>query len=157
MLGSVGADYIVLEDSICYERRHSRGCRLRDLLDLANGHVGHTHTASSVHAHTHHACSISLEVSLQEPEFFSEQLNFALLPNSSRGYKQISFGLDTKLTGPALIYFCLGNLLGSLRYFHFLHKMSITVLCEFFILSHNLVLTHPQLIVVKYCFTLRAV
>ncbi|XP_039529864.1 probable C-mannosyltransferase DPY19L3 [Pimephales promelas] len=41
VLCSVGADYIVLEDSICYERRHSRGCRLRDLLDLANGHVGH--------------------------------------------------------------------------------------------------------------------
>lgn len=35
----LGADYVVLEDSICYERRHSRGCRLRDLLDLANGHV----------------------------------------------------------------------------------------------------------------------
>ncbi|XP_073715308.1 protein C-mannosyl-transferase DPY19L3 isoform X1 [Misgurnus anguillicaudatus] len=39
ILSSVGADYIVLEDSICYERRHSRGCRLRDLLDLANGHI----------------------------------------------------------------------------------------------------------------------
>ncbi|XP_051557942.1 probable C-mannosyltransferase DPY19L3 isoform X1 [Myxocyprinus asiaticus] len=39
VLISVGADYIVLEDSICYERRHSRGCRLRDLLDLANGHI----------------------------------------------------------------------------------------------------------------------
>ncbi|XP_009301687.1 protein C-mannosyl-transferase DPY19L3 isoform X5 [Danio rerio] len=39
VLGSVGTDYIVLEDSICYERRHSRGCRLRDLLDLANGHI----------------------------------------------------------------------------------------------------------------------
>uniref|UniRef100_A0A8C1AQH3 Dpy-19 like C-mannosyltransferase 3 n=1 Tax=Cyprinus carpio carpio TaxID=630221 RepID=A0A8C1AQH3_CYPCA len=39
VLSSVGADYIVLEDSICYERRHSRGCRLRDLLDLANGHI----------------------------------------------------------------------------------------------------------------------
>ncbi|XP_043100093.1 probable C-mannosyltransferase DPY19L3 isoform X2 [Puntigrus tetrazona] len=39
VLYSVGADYIVLEDSICYERRHSRGCRLRDLLDLANGHI----------------------------------------------------------------------------------------------------------------------
>uniref|UniRef100_A0A4W3JHE0 Dpy-19 like C-mannosyltransferase 3 n=1 Tax=Callorhinchus milii TaxID=7868 RepID=A0A4W3JHE0_CALMI len=34
-----GADYILLEDSVCYERRHSRGCRLRDLLDVANGHV----------------------------------------------------------------------------------------------------------------------
>ncbi|XP_026071847.1 probable C-mannosyltransferase DPY19L3 [Carassius auratus] len=39
VLSSVGADYMVLEDSICYERRHSRGCRLRDLLDLANGHI----------------------------------------------------------------------------------------------------------------------
>ncbi|XP_066514207.1 protein C-mannosyl-transferase DPY19L3-like isoform X1 [Hoplias malabaricus] len=39
LLRSVGADYVILEDSICYERRHSRGCRLRDLLDLANGHI----------------------------------------------------------------------------------------------------------------------
>ncbi|KAK5935900.1 hypothetical protein CgunFtcFv8_021215 [Champsocephalus gunnari] len=36
---AMGADYVVLENSICYERRHRRGCRLRDLLDLANGHI----------------------------------------------------------------------------------------------------------------------
>lgn len=39
LLRSFGADYVILEDSICYERRHQRGCRLRDLLDIANGHV----------------------------------------------------------------------------------------------------------------------
>lgn len=39
LLRSFGTDYVILEDSICYERRHRRGCRLRDLLDLANGHV----------------------------------------------------------------------------------------------------------------------
>nr|XP_045747162.1 probable C-mannosyltransferase DPY19L3 isoform X3 [Mirounga angustirostris] len=39
LLRSFGADYVILEDSICYERRHQRGCRLRDLLDVANGHV----------------------------------------------------------------------------------------------------------------------
>uniref|UniRef100_A0A8C2WJH4 Dpy-19 like C-mannosyltransferase 3 n=1 Tax=Cyclopterus lumpus TaxID=8103 RepID=A0A8C2WJH4_CYCLU len=39
ILRAIGADYVVLENSICYERRHSRGCRLRDLLDLANGHI----------------------------------------------------------------------------------------------------------------------
>ncbi|XP_041829358.1 probable C-mannosyltransferase DPY19L3 [Melanotaenia boesemani] len=39
ILRAVGADYVVLENSICYERRHRRGCRLRDLLDLANGHI----------------------------------------------------------------------------------------------------------------------
>lgn len=39
ILLSLGADYLVLENSICYERRHRRGCRLRDLLDLDNGHV----------------------------------------------------------------------------------------------------------------------
>ncbi|XP_050932225.1 probable C-mannosyltransferase DPY19L3 isoform X3 [Lates calcarifer] len=39
ILRTVGADYVVLENSICYERRHRRGCRLRDLLDLANGHI----------------------------------------------------------------------------------------------------------------------
>ncbi|XP_042653269.1 probable C-mannosyltransferase DPY19L3 isoform X2 [Tyto alba] len=39
ILQSFGTDYVILEDSICYERRHSRGCRLRDLLDVANGHI----------------------------------------------------------------------------------------------------------------------
>ncbi|XP_012881608.1 PREDICTED: probable C-mannosyltransferase DPY19L3 [Dipodomys ordii] len=39
LLRSFGADYVILENSICYERRHRRGCRLRDLLDIANGHV----------------------------------------------------------------------------------------------------------------------
>ncbi|KAG3255771.1 protein C-mannosyl-transferase DPY19L3 isoform X2 [Ictidomys tridecemlineatus] len=39
LLRSFGTDYIILEDSICYERRHHRGCRLRDLLDVANGHM----------------------------------------------------------------------------------------------------------------------
>uniref|UniRef100_A0A8C5H135 Probable C-mannosyltransferase DPY19L3 n=1 Tax=Gouania willdenowi TaxID=441366 RepID=A0A8C5H135_GOUWI len=39
ILLAAGADYVVLENSICYERRHRRGCRLRDLLDLANGHI----------------------------------------------------------------------------------------------------------------------
>ncbi|KAK2501188.1 hypothetical protein MC885_014490 [Smutsia gigantea] len=39
LLRSFGTDYVILEDSICYERRHHRGCRLRDLLDIANGHV----------------------------------------------------------------------------------------------------------------------
>ncbi|XP_065423224.1 protein C-mannosyl-transferase DPY19L3 isoform X6 [Chrysemys picta bellii] len=39
ILRSFGTNYVILEDSICYERRHSRGCRLRDLLDIANGHV----------------------------------------------------------------------------------------------------------------------
>ncbi|KAK9392747.1 putative C-mannosyltransferase DPY19L3 [Crotalus adamanteus] len=39
VLRSFGTDFVILEDSICYERRHNRGCRLRDLLDIANGHV----------------------------------------------------------------------------------------------------------------------
>ncbi|XP_077569978.1 protein C-mannosyl-transferase DPY19L3 [Stigmatopora nigra] len=39
ILREMGADYVVVENSICYERRHQRGCRLRDLLDLANGHI----------------------------------------------------------------------------------------------------------------------
>uniref|UniRef100_A0A2K6A2A4 Dpy-19 like C-mannosyltransferase 3 n=1 Tax=Mandrillus leucophaeus TaxID=9568 RepID=A0A2K6A2A4_MANLE len=39
LLRSFGTDYVILEDSICYERRHHRGCRLRDLLDIANGHM----------------------------------------------------------------------------------------------------------------------
>nr|KAF6406620.1 dpy-19 like C-mannosyltransferase 3 [Molossus molossus] len=39
LLRALGTDYVILEDSICHERRHPRGCRLRDLLDVANGHM----------------------------------------------------------------------------------------------------------------------
>ncbi|XP_066098563.1 protein C-mannosyl-transferase DPY19L3 isoform X2 [Saccopteryx bilineata] len=39
LLRALGAHYVILEDSICFEHRHQRGCRLRDLLDVANGHV----------------------------------------------------------------------------------------------------------------------
>ncbi|KAM5138605.1 protein C-mannosyl-transferase DPY19L3 isoform 1-T2 [Mantella aurantiaca] len=39
ILRSFGTDYVILEDSICYERRHGRGCRLRDLLDINNDHT----------------------------------------------------------------------------------------------------------------------
>lgn len=39
LLRALGTDFVILEDSICFERRHRRGCRLRDLLDVANGHV----------------------------------------------------------------------------------------------------------------------
>uniref|UniRef100_A0A8C6XLB6 Dpy-19 like C-mannosyltransferase 3 n=1 Tax=Naja naja TaxID=35670 RepID=A0A8C6XLB6_NAJNA len=39
ILRSFGTDFVILEDSICYERRHNRGCRLRDLLDISNGHT----------------------------------------------------------------------------------------------------------------------
>ncbi|XP_077319457.1 protein C-mannosyl-transferase DPY19L3-like [Lithobates pipiens] len=39
VLRSFGTDYVILEDSICYERRHGRGCRLRDLLDINNDHT----------------------------------------------------------------------------------------------------------------------
>ncbi|XP_066098562.1 protein C-mannosyl-transferase DPY19L3 isoform X1 [Saccopteryx bilineata] len=39
LLRALGAHYVILEDSICFEHRHQRGCRLRDLLDVANGHT----------------------------------------------------------------------------------------------------------------------
>uniref|UniRef100_A0A8D0DUZ2 Dpy-19 like C-mannosyltransferase 3 n=1 Tax=Salvator merianae TaxID=96440 RepID=A0A8D0DUZ2_SALMN len=39
ILRSFNTNFVILEDSICYERRHSRGCRLRDLLDIDNGHI----------------------------------------------------------------------------------------------------------------------
>ncbi|XP_054856459.1 probable C-mannosyltransferase DPY19L3 [Eublepharis macularius] len=39
ILRSFGTDFVILEDSMCYGRRHGRGCRLRDLLDVANGHT----------------------------------------------------------------------------------------------------------------------
>lgn len=54
LLRSFGTDYVILEDSICYERRHRPGCRLRDLLDLANGHVSvprHTDCHDQAHLH----------------------------------------------------------------------------------------------------------
>ncbi|XP_060110373.1 probable C-mannosyltransferase DPY19L3 [Heteronotia binoei] len=39
ILRSFGTDFVILESYMCYSRRYNRGCRLRDLLDVANGHT----------------------------------------------------------------------------------------------------------------------
>ncbi|KAF7246112.1 putative C-mannosyltransferase DPY19L4 [Varanus komodoensis] len=39
ILTSYKANYLVIEDSICNEVGPVRGCRVKDLLDIANGHV----------------------------------------------------------------------------------------------------------------------
>lgn len=39
ILTSYKANYMVIEDSICSEMATERGCRVKDLLDIANGHV----------------------------------------------------------------------------------------------------------------------
>ncbi|XP_069477474.1 probable C-mannosyltransferase DPY19L4 isoform X2 [Ambystoma mexicanum] len=39
ILISYKANYVVIEDSICNEMGTARGCRVKDLLDIANGHV----------------------------------------------------------------------------------------------------------------------
>lgn len=47
ILTSYKANYLIVEDSICNEVGPARGCRVKDLLDIANGHVSH-HPVSSV-------------------------------------------------------------------------------------------------------------
>lgn len=39
VLSSYKANYLIIEDSICNEVGPVRGCRVKDLLDIANGHV----------------------------------------------------------------------------------------------------------------------
>lgn len=60
ILMSFGTDFVILEDSICYERRHNRGCRLRDLLDVENGHVSLCRKLSSLKCMLHFKSTSSL-------------------------------------------------------------------------------------------------
>lgn len=39
ILTSYKANYLIVEDAICNEMGTTRGCRVKDLLDIANGHV----------------------------------------------------------------------------------------------------------------------
>ena len=39
ILTSYKASYLIIEDAICNEVGTMRGCRVKDLLDIANGHV----------------------------------------------------------------------------------------------------------------------
>lgn len=32
-------NYVIIEDAICNELSRNRGCRIKDLLDISNGHV----------------------------------------------------------------------------------------------------------------------
>uniref|UniRef100_A0A670Y9X1 Dpy-19 like 4 n=1 Tax=Pseudonaja textilis TaxID=8673 RepID=A0A670Y9X1_PSETE len=47
ILTSYKATYLVIEDSICNEVGPMRGCRVKDLLDIANGHVYYEENDSS--------------------------------------------------------------------------------------------------------------
>ena len=31
--------YVIIEESLCNELSHTKGCRIKDLLDIANSHV----------------------------------------------------------------------------------------------------------------------
>lgn len=33
------SNYVIIEDSICNELSVNKGCRIKDLLDISNGHV----------------------------------------------------------------------------------------------------------------------
>lgn len=39
ILTSLKTNYVIVEESICNEIRHNKGCMLKDLLDISNGHV----------------------------------------------------------------------------------------------------------------------
>ena len=47
ILTSYKANYLIVEDAICNEVGTTRGCRVKDLLDIANGHVSN-HLESSI-------------------------------------------------------------------------------------------------------------
>lgn len=39
ILTSHKTNYVIIEESICNELSLNKGCRIKDLLDIANGHV----------------------------------------------------------------------------------------------------------------------
>ncbi|XP_066267940.1 protein C-mannosyl-transferase DPY19L3-like [Branchiostoma lanceolatum] len=55
ILKAHGTSYIIVENSICYERGHNIGCRLRDLMDMTNHHIVEGGTTGSEDHHATHA------------------------------------------------------------------------------------------------------
>lgn len=41
ILTSQKTNYVIIEESICNELSLNKGCRIKDLLDIANGHVSY--------------------------------------------------------------------------------------------------------------------
>lgn len=41
LLTAQKTNYVIIEESICAEFTRNKGCRVKDLLDIANGHVGY--------------------------------------------------------------------------------------------------------------------
>lgn len=48
ILTSEKANYVIIEDSICNELSVNKGCRVKDLLDISNGHVSVDASTSSL-------------------------------------------------------------------------------------------------------------
>lgn len=47
ILTSQKTTYVIIEEAICNELRINKGCRIKDLLDVANGHVSWTPSNTS--------------------------------------------------------------------------------------------------------------
>lgn len=47
ILTSQKTNYVIIEEAICNELRINKGCRIKDLLDVANGHVSWTPSSQS--------------------------------------------------------------------------------------------------------------
>lgn len=53
LLTSHKTNYVIIEEAICNELRINKGCRIKDLLDVANGHVSWKLSSTSNAFHLH--------------------------------------------------------------------------------------------------------
>ena len=53
ILTSQKTNYVILEDSLCNEYTHKPACRMKDLLDISNGHVSPGTPTRPPHSFTH--------------------------------------------------------------------------------------------------------
>ena len=56
ILTSQKTNYVIIEEAICNELRINKGCRLKDLLDVANGHVSWkpSNISNAFHLHVYY-------------------------------------------------------------------------------------------------------
>ena len=57
ILTSQKTNYVIIEESICNKLSLNKGCRIKDLLDIANGHVSYSFTSSHQAADSHQSAT----------------------------------------------------------------------------------------------------
>lgn len=103
LLTAQKTNYVIIEESICTELTRNKGCRVKDLLDIANGHVGHNILFKKLTCK--YVCSFSVyinekilekfQLAVSFCQRFSHSMNVLILLRSSSTKRRCTLSLST--------------------------------------------------------------